>query len=1181
MLLRLLSRLRSWLMPRRLPSRRQGTMLEPLESRIAPATFVNPHIVTYTDLHGDAVTIDSSLPIFTSSNASSLLHFNTGSVNGSNTTDQQLQTVDLTSLTSKQVSGDSISVTYHQTVAGQSFANVGFIESNFSLGHVTVQGDLGRIEAGVIGPANVSSVGLTSLSVYSLGAQGTTTQATGGNLLSSIYGSIGTITVQQDILNAQIVVTSNTDGAVTNGNVSSIHIGGNLTGTVNTTDSESNVITSGNITTSGNVGSIFIGGNMNGGSGTSSGSLKIGGRLGSLTVDGSIIGYTVSGDTTGQGASSASVTTGTNFPTTGGIGSVTVKGSVIGGDGAGSAEFSNSEIDTAGKIGSVTIGQNLTGGSGANSGEFYNSGGAIGNVHIGGTLTGGSPVSGSTLQTGQDSGEINGVTIGSVYIGTGIVGGGGQNSGLIQSPNGIGAITIHSGGITGGTAANSGAILAGTAPTDTGTETIPSIVIYGDITSTAASGVLTTNSPGQINSAVPIGSLTIHGSVIGSAGDDSGSIISSQPIGHLTILANGSNDHGSILGGAGTTSGEISALSFGTVSIAGQISGYTGTGGTGSGILASSEGIGSIIVGGLSGGTSVGSGQISVATNIGTLHVNGAIAGGVGASSGEVIAGGDVGSIVATSLTYPSGMGPGEISIAGNLGSLAFTGVTGQSTTVGGVVDVNGNVGAISVKGDIAGTVANTGLFNIGGAVNTISVTGQLHGGTGADSGSIFAGLDDTSRIGSVTITGGIFGGTSGAGSGEFFSGGGINKATLGDVIGGGTTTSDAYSGSVVTNGPIGTVNVTGLSTNPIHGVVGGAGDYSGVISSGSTMGAITVHGSIAGAGGTGSGAIVSQSIFTPTGDIQGNIGSIIVTGSITGGSGANSGQISAAGNLTTVSVAGSVIGESFTSVSSAVSGTGGILAGVQLTGTTGGNITTLKIGGALTGGTISAGAGDVTGSGYIEAGHIGSAVIGSITSGTVGTPITVTGDGAILAANDIASLTVTGSITGQASNAVTISAVGQVTPGKLDLAFGKIAVGSKVANTGNVTYTNFLAGYDQAGAPANGAASIGTVVVGGNWSESNLVAGVIAASNGNFGDPHATLITTSSTVVPTIASIIIRGNVTGSGAADTYGFVAKQIDAMSVDGHAQSLTLGVIDPVDPAGPDTDTVVREVTSLSV
>lgn len=1123
-------------------------MLEPLESRIAPATFVNAHIVTYSDLSGDKVTINSSLPIFTggsSGNVNTILHFNTGSVNGSNTQDQQLQTITLGS--GVAANHDSLSIT---VAGGKSYADVGYINSSYALGNVTVQGDLGGIQAGVEGPASITNVGLANLTVHSLGAQGTSTQAAGGTLLSSIFGAVGSITVQTDFVNANFSVASNTTGTAVNGNIHSIYIGGNLVGGADTPGLDNSTINSGYISTSGSVGSIYIGGSIEGGSGANSGSLSIGGSIGSMTIGGNIAGYQVTGDTTGQGAGSASISTGSAFLASGSIGSLTVKGNIIGGDGAGSAEISNSSGINAGNIGTVKIGGSVTGGIGANSAEFYSGSGSIGPVTIGGTLTGGS---------GANSGEIDGALLGSITIGKGLVGSSGNASGSIFSNNGIGAISILSGGITGGTAANSGAIIAGFAPTSRGSETVSSIVIHGDLTSTATAGEFTTNSPGQINSAVPIGTLTIYGSLIGSASADSGAVIDSEPISHLAIHTNGTQDPGSLEGGAGNASGQVTALSFSTISIAGQITGSTGTG---SGVVSASLGIGSISAGGLAGGIGNESGQITATETIGSVHLTGAIAGGAGTASGGIFAGDNVGPIVASSLTYGTGVGSGQISVGGNLTSLSFTGVSGSAPAVTGAVNVTGNAGSILVKGNVVGSGTDTAIFEIGGAVNDFNISGALQGGAGTDSGSIFAGLDDISRIGTLTISGGITG-AGGVGSGEVFAGGGITAATLGDVIGGG----GQYSGSIFTDGSIGALTVTGLSSSATHGIVGGSGAASGVVSSGTTIGSATVHGGIVGGAGARSGVLASNSTFSPTLDVQGNIGSILVTGSVTGGTGANSGQISAAGNVTSLSIAGSVTG-------SGVSGTGAVLAGVDLTSLTGGNITTLKIGGALTGGNIAANAGTVAGSGYVLAGHIGSATIGSIQAGTVGAGDTVTDDGAILAANDIASLTVSGAIQGDVSNAVTISAVGQLVPGKVDLAFGKISVG------GNVSYTNFLAGYDQSGAAVNGAASMGPVSIGGNWSGSNLVAGVIAPSGGGFGSARDTLITSSNSVIPTIASIIIKGHVTSAttpGAADTYGFVAKQIGSFSVGGHAQSLSLGIIDPVDQS---VDAVLREVTSLS-
>lgn len=1167
MLLRLLSFIRSWLAPRRGAVRPSGTMLERLEDRIAPATFVNGHIVTYNDVDGDHVTIHSSRPIFidtgASPNVDTLLIFNTGTVNGSNTTPQQLQEMDLLSLASTVVAGDNISITVQKVPGGDGLANVGAIESNFALGHVVVQGDLGRIEAGSNSFTSANYAGLASLTVHSLGGQGTATQPAGGNLLSSIIGNVGSLTVQQDMTDAEFSVVSS--GAAGNGGIHSVNIGGSLIGGANTTDSFGNTIYAGNITTAGSVGSIVIGLNIAGGSGTNSGSLQIGGKIGSLSVD-NIVGYTLAGDTTGMGAGSGSVEVGTSntFSTTGGVGSINIKGNLQGGDGSGSGEISQANF----------------------------SGGFFGPVKIGGMIAGG---------TGTDSGEIDANGFGSISIGHGITGSSGAQSGSIVSNNGITSLVILDGGIAGGTGTGSGSVDAANSPETAAN--IGSIVIHGDIAGNSGAATTVTGA-GQISTASSIGSLTLYGSLVGSVTAESGSILATESIGHVFIHPNGSST-GSILGGSGSNSGEISAYSIGSVSVAGQIlgsgsgsgkilsttsignvtvgDGITGGSGTGSGVIITGtpteygDNLGSLTVtaGGITGGMGDNSGQVSIGGSIGFVHLDGgAITGMAGASSGAILATNNIGSISLGSLIDGSGAGSGagQISSGGNVGSLAFTGVTSSATTVSGLVDITGSAGSVSVHGDVAGSGASTGLFLIGGAVNRFSISGALRGGSGSESGSIFAGLDDTSRIGFLTVSGGLVGG-SGDGSGEVFGGGGIARAVVGDIIGGG----GQLSGSLVSDYALGAVTVTGTGVGltagsvTTHGILGGSGSSSGEILSGTTIGSVSLHGLLQGGAGGGSGAIVSNSSFTPSGDVQGNIGSISILGSIIGGAGANSGQISAAGNIATLSITGNVTG-------AAVSGAGAVLAGTDLTAVTGGNITTLKIAGALQGAVVPAGSATITGSGYIEAGHIGSATIGSIQAGSVGAGNTVTGDGAILAANDIASLTVTGSITGDSTNPVVISAVGQVTPGPHgDLAFGRISVG------GSVKYANFLAGYDQDGSPDPnaGAASIGSVFVGGDWSGSNLVAGVVEGflpgppAVSAFGASNDTLITSISSVIPTIASIIIKGQVQGVGASpDTYGFVAEKIDAFSLDGVAQSVALGLIDPV---GQSTDTVLRDVS----
>src|SRR5581483_11634794 len=90
--------IRRWFHTRTQPvSHKSQRMLEPLESRIAPATLVNPTTITFQDHDGDLVTVKSSKAIFSSeATADLILHFDTGTVSGNNSVKQQLQLVDLT-----------------------------------------------------------------------------------------------------------------------------------------------------------------------------------------------------------------------------------------------------------------------------------------------------------------------------------------------------------------------------------------------------------------------------------------------------------------------------------------------------------------------------------------------------------------------------------------------------------------------------------------------------------------------------------------------------------------------------------------------------------------------------------------------------------------------------------------------------------------------------------------------------------------------------------------------------------------------------------------------------------------------------------------------------------------------------------------------------------------------------
>ena len=178
--------------------------LECLESRLAPATLVNPTTLTYQDVDGDLVTVKISKPVFDSATINSVFTFDMGSVNGSKSTPQQLQRIDLTPL-GAAVSGASLSVAAQRSsTGGNGLVNVGFINATgIDLSSVQVQGDLGRIRAG---DGNTATPGLAALTVNSMGLFGTTTQAPGGDLFSAVQGELISINVQSDIVGASITV---------------------------------------------------------------------------------------------------------------------------------------------------------------------------------------------------------------------------------------------------------------------------------------------------------------------------------------------------------------------------------------------------------------------------------------------------------------------------------------------------------------------------------------------------------------------------------------------------------------------------------------------------------------------------------------------------------------------------------------------------------------------------------------------------------------------------------------------------------------------------------------------------------------------------------------------------------------------------------------------------------------
>jgi hypothetical protein len=523
-----------------------------------------------------------------------------------------------------------------------------------------------------------------------------------------------------------------------------------------------------------------------------------------------------------------------------------------------------------------------------------------------------------------------------------------------------------------------------------------------------------------------------------------------------------------------------------------------------------------------------------------------------------------------------------ESDLTGGLGSLtvthdfdgAFLKVSGA---MAGMDDAAGSIGPIKIGGSLIGRAANdSGEIKTSGKMGTVSITEDLRGDSGARSGM----LNSASDIGAVTIGGSILGGSLATGnslSGAILSLGTIGavKVTHDVVYGGGSKSAYIQAGDIgVFPNPLGklvslTIGGSLIGNSALGGTVESAGNMGpvkisgsivgGLVNSFGTMGTVNIAGSVLPGGSTSSGVVSSN----------GNMGQVTIGHDIQGTSVLFSGLIFSGGNITGVKVGGSIIGGP-ANLAVGVNSTGGIQALGDL-----GPVTVAHdvIGGrngtftGMQGGTMFT-AQDLSDSGFIEAGgRITSIVIGgSIFAGAVTGTGTLERSGAIVAGDDLGSLTVKGSIVGNRGNGgantqVFIAARGQSVPKTgLDLAIGKITVGHRVENA------QILAGYNQVfSKTTNANAQIGPVVVNGAWIASSLVAGAQnfganhtpggGDDNVNFGNPDDTLypLPAADDTLAKIASITIKGTVSGTldsiSATDHFGFVAQAFGVVKING--------------------------------
>lgn len=564
-------------------------------------TFRSPTRVTFTDVDGDAVTVTSSVPLFSAATLPDVFNLTPDS----RTHRQQLQRINLAALPDPSKAAKAVitvSAQRNKAAGGDGRMNVGSVngfngQTGVDLYGLVVRGDLGLIG---VGDTDTSTLGLGRLEVGSMGVFGTSTQAAPGAVGGIILGRVGSITVSGDVVNANLVVTGSTVSAErpADGTIGSLRITGSLVG--------GDADNSGFIQATGEIGRVYVGGNVVGGQGNNSARISAGGDVASVRVVGSIFGGggeksgfvgadgTIKEVTIGQGALGGLIQGGSG-KTSGGVAAdgdlkaVTVN-RILGGTGEASGA-----VSAGGGLHNLQVRYDVVGGDGALSGLVE--GGAIGTVRVGvGVLGNRGDGSGSVLShagifdlkvgalaggAGLKSGHIEAVgRIETLRVVNGVAGGAGEQSGVVTADT-IGTFTTTTGGISGGSGEYSGRVTAkamkqatiangvvggtklgsGRLDVDGFLEKLTVANVYGGAGD--ASGVV---------QAGTLGTVTVLHNVEGGAGNTSGAVVSETDFTQITV-------NGNLFGGSGPYSGRIASVGGGIdkVSILGMV--VAGTGG--------------------------------------------------------------------------------------------------------------------------------------------------------------------------------------------------------------------------------------------------------------------------------------------------------------------------------------------------------------------------------------------------------------------------------------------------------------------------------------------------------------------------------------------------------------------------------------------------------------------------
>jgi len=698
------------------------------------------------------------------------------------------------------------------------------------------------------------------------------------------------------------------------------------------------------------------------------------------------------------------------------------------------------------------------------------------------------------------------------------------------------------------------------------------VKIGGDLRGTA------TNFSGRLD-ALAFTSVFIGGDLVAGAGDESGKIVTTGKLGKLTI-------RDSVFGALDNTAD------------------------TGRGQIFAGGGAGPIFIGGDVTGAVSEEKAIEVIGNATSITINGSLIGGAGLNSGAIFVTGNAGPIkIGRDAFGGGGELSGSLKITGNTGALTIGGTMRGGTTLNaGSIFVTGNTGPIKIGLDVQGSTGDfSGSIKVNGTVGGLTIGGSLKGGSGSyqtvfrlEQISFFGG-----SIGPVRINGDVIGNT-GTGGGVISLGPGAPSFFLGgSIIGGGNEVPNvfAFPGGGVALGDVGTVTVGG-------DILGSP--FGGGLLTGGNVGKLTIKGSLVSptefgtATGSstqlilssiGTGVIGGGIVGSPDIDgnsraltVSGNVGSLTIVGAIQGGAGPTNGSMVIGGNVGTLKVGALRGGSNIETGAISVGGRVNALTIGSVDGGTG-TFTTAQIqadsfGKVLIRGDLAGGANPNSGSLRATAGGIDFLTIGgSLRAAPQGGDVSATASlGVVKIGGDILGGVFPGQSTLAGQKATSITVAGDLTSASamnapliyIAQSAGKVSVGGDIRGSGQNTAKLFFAYQPGFSAPGftsltvkgsvtdaliagglrndlignNEDATLGPISVLRDFTSSSIAASVNVGGDNDFATADDTKVGTTTPLLSRIASITIKGQVSGTADAnDGYGFVAQSIGPVKIGG--------------------------------